>query len=548
MECSSPRSLVRKCATLFLMAALSLQVLACKKKSHHSDSESSVESDGDDDRTYSDPIRRLTGDEYNRSAGDLIGQDLRVNRGFLADEMVQGYKSNASVTMNLTLVQQYEAAAHSIASAANTDSLIPCQPSGERDPECAVLFIQKFGRKAYRRPLSNDEVARFAAIFQDAQFQTFDMAARQVISIMTQSPNFLYKVESGDGSPPNSRGLVRLSTAEVASRLSYAIWGSLPDENLVSVVDGGGLTTLESLTEQAERLLASPRAKDGFSSFYNQWLGLETLSLTSKDPAKFPHFMSLRDSMYGETQRFIDDAVWQGDGTLSSLLLGSLSSLDQQMVMFYGLDPVPSNEPSTYDTSVVRRRGILMQASLMSIYSHNSMTSPVLRGKFIRERFLCQLVGDPPPDVATSIDEPREQTTTRDQFDQHSHDPACSGCHRLMDPLGVAFEGFDAVGALRDTDQGREIDAHGELNGTRSINGDFTGADSLVQILANSGEVHECVGTQWYRFMVGHKEMARDKRSLARIKKSFSSGSGKFTDLYRQFVLSDAFIYKRVAY
>jgi len=341
--------------------------------------------------------------------------------------------------------------------------------------------IEELGLRAWRRPMSASEISRYTTL--EAEY------GREVaIQALLASPHFWYRPEIG-----GSNG--RLSGYETASALSYFFWSTMPDEELLAAAASGELDTVEGVEGQARRLLADPRSGEGIAAFSEQWLGIDGLSTatTELDPAT-------RDALIEETGRFVAEVVASG-GSYADLVSADWTVADSYVGRHYGIE-----EPE--DWSVIElpgeRSGLLGQGSILAATSHSDQTSPVRRGLFVRERLVCTEFGPPPAD-AGGVPDVDPTASTRERFEQHSADPACSGCHDLIDPVGFGFEHFDEVGAWRETDEGHAIDAAGvvhDLDETGTSHA-FETLPELGALLAGSSTAPSCAADQLASYAVG---------------------------------------------
>lgn len=494
------------------------------------------------------PLRRLSRAEYDRTVRDLLGVEGNPSSALAPDERIGPFTSNAIAPITDLLVQQHMEAAESIAAevAPHVESLMPCAMGSEG---CATRFIAELGRRAYRRPLSAEELARYETVHaQGLALGDERDALRLVLTAMLQSPNFLYHVERGDplASGSASDGTpVPLTSYELAARLSYFLWGTMPDDELLDAADAG-LDDPEALRGQAERLLDDPRARDAIGSFHLQWLGLETLTTIDKDQNLYPGFDdATRRALQDETVRFADRVIREDDGRLETLLTASWSMLDGPLFALYGVDPRDPNEPVALDPT--QRAGILTQAGVLAAHAHRNQSSPVHRGILVRENFLCQPLPPPPPNVNNTPPEPTPGQTTRQRFAAHRDREECANCHRLIDGIGLGFEHYDAIGAYRTTDADLPVDATGDIVGAGEIDGAFDGAIELAGMLAESDMVRQCVGRQWFRFALGRMESNDDECTRRSIQEAFDASDGDLRELMIAIATSDAFRNTRVA-
>jgi hypothetical protein len=320
-----------------------------------------------------------------------------------------------------------------------------------------------------------------------------------VITAFLQSPHFLYRTELGRREGED----FRLTAYELAAGLSYLIWQTTPDDALLDAAARGLLYDEAGLATEAERLLADPRSEATMLRFAWRWLELEQLETVPRDPSIYAALTpAIRHAMAGETARLIGE-VWREGGEIDDLLLARHGHLTDALADYYGLSA--SNAPA--DAEGFRRRdlaatpygGLLRQGALLTTHALPTSSSPIHRGLMVRERLLCQPL--PPPPVNLDISPPPVEPglSTRERYAQHSNDPACAGCHALVDPIGFAFEHFDGIGRWRDSDGIHAIDASGEIIGSAATDGAFDGVEALAALLAESPEVEACYAEQWLR-------------------------------------------------
>ncbi len=319
----------------------------------------------------------------------------------------------------------------------------------------------------------------------------FATAIRLVATTMLQSPHFLYRVEFGEP-VEEAPGVRQLTGYELASRLSYLLWGTMPDAKLLSAAADGRLASAADVAGQAERMLGDARAREVVLDFHGQWLELKRVEELEKDGDAFPEFdAEVRPLLRAEAEAFLDHVIWDGPGDLDSMYLAPYTFLNGPLAAYYGVDG-PSGEAFTrVELEHGQSSGFLTQGGLMSVLAKPNQTSPIHRGKFVRERLLCQTVPPPPDNVDITPPEVDPTLPTRERFKQHSVDPSCSGCHGMMDPIGFGFEHFDGAGRFRASEAGQPIDATGEIigGGTR---GTFDGVPELAAMLVESPEVESC--------------------------------------------------------
>jgi hypothetical protein len=490
----------------------------------------------------SSSLRRMTREEYNNTVRDLLGDDTEPADAFPPDEKKLGV-SVAGLVSSLT-AEQYQQAAEEIANRAlqNLDALLPCDPQSLGEDACAAKFITEFGTRAFRRPISDDEQTRLTALYQSSKTQWgFQSAIGLTLRAVLQSPHFLYVVEFGSEGAAGSK--VLLTPWELATRLSYFLWSSTPDAELLALAESGELRNAAVLEEQARRMLADPKAKDSVRAFHVHWLDLEGIDTISKDPGFYPDFNeALRSSMREETERFVEHAVLE-DGRLETLLTANYSFVDSNLASLYGV-AAPSSGWQRVQLPSGKRAGILTHASFLATQAKPNASSPVYRGKFVREALLCQTLPPPPADLVIVPPNPDPNATTKEQFKQHSEDPSCAGCHQLMDPIGFGFENYDGIGAWRSDQNGIAVDSTGEVFETEDADGPFEGAVELAARLAGSEQVRECVARHWFRFAVKRGEVD-DMDSVNAAKYAFSQSGYDIRELMVAIALTDGFRYRK---
>jgi hypothetical protein len=475
-----------------------------------------------EDRPGRTPLRRLTREQYNNTVRDLLGIGDAPAASFGIDEQDGGFHSNSKAPVKELQIERYLQTAEELAqkAVANPGSLaLACAPPRASESACLDAVLRGFGKRAYRRPLTMAESDRYRAIFAAGKGPANDFAGglTLVVSTMLQSPYFLYRPELGLG----AQGQHALTPYEIASRLSYFLQNTMPDDELFAAADANELRTKEQITAQARRLLASAKARDSIVSFYQQWLGLDDLVTVEKDPKAYPMFTpELLAAMKDEVIEFVDQVTRQGDGKLSSLLGAQYSFLRGPLYQLYGVTGSGNTLKKT-DLPAAQRAGVMTLAAVMAKHAHADQTSPVGRGYLISDKLLC-VVPPPPPDGADN-DLPKvdPNVSTRVRFEQHRTKPECASCHALMDPLGIPFEIYDGIGRYRTMDGNRPVDPSSTISGT-DRDGDVKDALDLMAKLSGSRQVQACVATQWFRYAFGRGETDDDKATLDAALESFA--------------------------
>lgn len=514
-------------------------------------------------------VRRVTRLEYDNTVSDLLGTPTTIANQFPTEEVAFGFNNNsAALTVSPELAEQYLDSAETLAKTAVTTNLTKiatCDPTVMAADACAAQFISTFGQRAYRRPLTPADTALLTGVFNAGKATDFATGVRFVIETVLQSPQFLYRVEFGspptasaptvpvtDGSSPNPSQIVPLDNWEMASRLSYLIWASMPDDQLFAAAAAGKLSAPADIQAQAQRMLADPKAHARVADFHSQWLGLSAVAMLEKDPTIFPAFSpTIAGYMLQETQAFLDDVVWQEKGSLATIFTAPFTFVNGPLAQYYGITGITGSAFVKAPLDPSQRAGLLTQGAIVSMLAKTNQTSPVLRGKFVREQLLCFTMPPPPVGVSIKVPDLSPTLTTRQRFSMHSADPACSACHSLMDPIGLGFEGFDAAGGYRTTENGVAVDVSGSVNGAvdAELAGAFNGIVDLEKKLGASSTVQQCVTTQWFRYAYGRKETtgdAADTCSLDALQTQFAAGGYKIQDLLAALTQTKPFLYRRV--
>lgn len=492
------------------------------------------------------PLRRLTRFEYNSTVRDLFATSLTPADAFPPDEVVNGFSNNGVVlTVSSLHAEKYTYAAEDLAAEAVTKlgTLFSCDPVTTGPEECATQFAEEFGRRVYRRALEVEDVDALLEAFEIGSGESYEKGIEIMLRAMLQSPHFLFRVEfTGASAPGTAPTMVRLNGYETASRLSYLIWSSAPDVALLDAAEAGELSTPEQVANAARRMLADPKARLAVAEFYRQWLGLNRLPTISKDVAAFPLWSdAMRAALAAEGEAIVADVVFGEEATLDRLLTVPLGLPTGPLAQLYGVPE--SAQVTTLDAA--ERTGILTSPGFLAVQAHPDQTSPVLRGKFVRTKLLCDEVSPPPDNVDISLPNLNEGGTARQRFTAHLTDASCSICHSAMDPLGFPLENYDALGVFRTTDAGEPIDLSGEFLFTEDIDGPFVGPAAMSQALASSDQVEDCVAEQWFTFTVGRGLEAGDACSLAPLQDAFNQSGGNLKELVVQTTQTEAFLYRR---
>jgi hypothetical protein len=450
------------------------------------------------DRVGVSGLRRLTAVEYAATVRDLLG--VEVDAALLLPEDWRQPFDNDYTTQNASqaLIEGAEllasdVAALALASPGSRDALVGCQPAAAGDVECLRSFLATFGRRALRRPLTADELDRYAGLIAEAEaaddfYSAVDVALRAFL----QHPEFLYRVELGTP-VQDAPGVFRLSDHEIATRLSYFLWGSTPSDALLDLADAGQLHTPEQIAAAADDMLADERARTRVGRFHSLWLGYEQL----------PHGPELASAMQAETQALIDRVIFDERSAWQELLRSEETFLDATLAEHYGL-PAPAG-PQWVGYGESGRQGLLSHGTFLSSMAKVDDSSPTKRGILVRTRLMCQDIPPPPPNVNVDDTEPPEGVC-KEEFYRETHAQGnCAGCHSLMDPIGLGLENYDHRGVFRTVEND---DPSCVISGEGSIDGvPFTGPAELSDVLLDSGTLNRCVTHQLYRFAMGRSEL-----------------------------------------
>ena len=490
-------------------------------------------------------MRMLSPTEYRRTVGDLFG-DVRLPEGLelgsTGEEGESPFTSvrAAKVTAGAIEVEQWQRAAADLSAQVfapeRAREFVGCD--AEAEAGCVSRFLETFGRRAFRRPLTSSELTRYEALIDSGRA---DLGVWESMSFaveaMLQSPMFLYRSELGhDG--PDGEGRA-LDDWELASRLSYLIIGSTPDEALLDAAAAGELATAEGIAHHAMRLFDEQRAQATLLRFFEDLFSLDALPELEKDAGTYPDFSpQLAQSMHAEIQQLLKQLVFVEKGSVVDLFRTRSSYIDDTLAAHYGYAPVGSSAPvPVMLPEEGPRQGILTTAGMMALLSRRSVTSPTLRGLFIRERLLCGEIPLPPPDVSTELPPPPPgvHQTQRERFGRHRSDAICAGCHQHFDPLGLAFEHFDGDGSFRPDDRGLALDVAGEIDGLS-----FDGARELTDAVASHEQLVPCLTRRLIEHATGSKEHLNGA-SIEPIAEQFEASDYRFRELLLALVTSPVF-------
>lgn len=480
-------------------------------------------------------LHRLTNGQYRNSLRDLLGEAAPEAADLEPDTSLHGFSTVGATELTVSPrgAELYEQVALQAGAAADTGC-------GAGDAGCLRGWLEPFARRAWRRPAADDELASLIALAATVDESLPGQGAAHMIAAVLQSPWFLFRVEQGEPDPDSVSGGLRFSSWEMATRLSYALWESTPDDALLDAAAQGELTEDAGLRAQATRLLQSPRARRGIARFFEEHLTLDRLGAMTKDPSLFPQMSpTLAASMRQEILDVIDWLTFEEDGDFLDVLTTTTTFVDGELAALYGLPwPGEGSGHRVEHPAGSPRGGLLGMAGLLALNAHPAATSPTLRGRFVQQNLRCVDIPPPPPGVVTSLEATADGAplTVREKLEAHRADPACAGCHSAMDPLGIGLESFDAIGAYRTTEAGRPVDARSELDGVV-----FDGPAQLGRLLRDDPKVSACVARRFYRYATGRLESRAEERPIRALAEQFAAAGRSIRQLVLDTVLSDGF-------
>lgn len=496
-------------------------------------------------------LHRLTTSEFHNSLQDLLGEGVSQKEPE-PDSVVDGFASigASAVTVSPAGVGLYEAAARAatelvVADAARLSRQLACVPQAATDAACLNQAISSFGRRAFRRPLTDAEVARFATLattIAGKPGSSLNAGLRSALNAILQSPSFLYRVELGAPSAADG-GKLKYTDFEMASRLAATLWDSVPDDALLDAAGAGMLATVDGVKAQAERLLADPRAKRSLRAFADELFGLNHLAEAIKDPAIFPSWSDeLKPALKQELELKIEDMVFSQKGDFFSLYEDRVTFLNHDLAKFYGVPDVQGDGfVRTELPADSHRLGLLGTGAVLAGHALPQRTSPTARGKFVAEALLCRTVPPPPNNVPPLPAMPEPGQTLRQRLEAHRASPACSGCHALMDPMGFGMEDFDSVGQYRTMDGTSPVDPTGTLTGPGLDGSAFKGLAELGAALRKQPVLGPCLVSKLYAESQGRSATELDRPSITQLASGFSGSHNRVDQLILGLVQSESF-------
>ena len=492
-------------------------------------------------------VRRITESQYRHTIADLFGNDIKINARFEPESREEGLLAIGTARLSLTSAgfEQYFALASSIADQAlsneKREQVVPCKPvdAGAADDSCAREFIVKYGRRLFRRPLTDSETAarlQAAALGANESHDFYNGLKLSLASLLV-SPDFLFRVENAEPDPSHP-GRYRLDAYSKAARISFLLWDTGPDEALLDAARSGAIQSDAGLKRQLARMIASPRYREGARAFFEDVLQLDGFENLVKDPAIYPKFdQSVADAAKEQTLRTTVDLLIDKQRDYRDLFTSNDTFINRPLASVYNVPFLSNSEwtPISFPPSS-ERSGILTQVSFLSLFAHPGTSSPTRRGIKVNEIFVCEPTPDPPANVDFSKVKDTTQGTVRGRLLDHMSNTGCSGCHRRSDPPGLTLEHFDGLGQLRTVENGLPIDVSVELNGTKYI-----GAQGLAQYLHDDPRVPACLVRDVYAYGIGRKTTRRDEPYIEAQTKQFASNGYRVPDLMMQIASSPEF-------
>lgn len=505
------------------------------------------------------PLRRLTRYEYNNTARDLLGDTTSPANALPSELLGNGFGNDADLQpVADALAKQYmlvsENVAASVTTPARIGSLAACAAQvtaatdATTEAACVRSIVDGFTPKAWRRALQAGEADSLVVLFQAVRATSdFPTSLAAVLEAILQSPEFIYKPEFGSAAIAGKPHLVQPTGDEMATRLSYLYWASMPDDALRAAAAAGQLATAAGVRAQAERLLNDPKAKEVVQHFFDKLLPISELAGLNRDPIEYPAFSpKIGSLMRQETQSFLLHQIFSGEagaGTWPSVFTADYTFVNQELAAFYGITGIAGEAFQKAPLDTTKRRGLLTHAGVLSGPIHTNHENPVVRGSFVVQKLLCNPIPFPSGDVAAKVTppDPNSAATARQRFTQHSLDAACRACHINMDPVGYALENFDVIGQYRTQENGVTIDASGQtpLLGETP----FNGAIELGQRIAASEQAQKCFAGQWMNFGYGRSVVDDETCSVSSVQNKFKETGYNIKELLLALTQSDAFLY-----
>ncbi len=486
--------------------------------------------------------RRLTQAELDNTLRDLLGEDTAPAARLLNEDEFRPFDNDYTIQQaSDALITSLEVLAKEVAERAVDDpaqleALVPCTPAIDGDEPCFREFLGSFLPRALRRPITPEDIDAYLPLLSFASEENavvendFYTAIELVISAAVQDPELLYRIE--EGKPGSESGLLELGGHEIANRMSYLLWATMPDDVLFAAAADGTLATPEGRRAEALRMLGDGKARSQLHRFHAMWLGYRTI----------PHTPDLVAAFNRETSALIDRVVLDEPGSYLRLFTLDETFVDDALADHYGL-PRPDGGEGWVSYEGSGRAGILGHGAMLAAFSKFEDTSPTQRGILVRTRLMCEAVPRPPPNVDT--DQPpgggMDALCKYDRYAEHrDQSSSCAGCHSLVDPIGFGLENFDVAGRFREHDDGLPeciIEGSGEIVGV----GEFSGPGELSELLVENDYIDACAVKQFLTFALGRETTSYETALLSELTEAFRSGNHDFKTFIVDFIASDRF-------
>jgi Protein of unknown function (DUF1588)/Protein of unknown function (DUF1592)/Protein of unknown function (DUF1595)/Protein of unknown function (DUF1585)/Protein of unknown function (DUF1587) len=491
-------------------------------------------------------LQRLSSRQFQNTIADLFGAKFATNANIELDFRGEGFAAFSSVggreiAVSANGVRKYEDSAIKLATAILADAAqrtawIPCKPSGNADATCMGQFVAKVGRRLFRRPLTDTEKTRYTSIGTKAgqTLSDFNAGARYALTGLLLSPKTTYHTELGEDAPDGRR----LTAFEKGSRLAYLVWGTTPDEEMLTDAENGTLNDAPGLATAADRLLANKaRTAEGLRGFVEGYAALYLLPDAPKDTVKYPAAgPEGKAAMTEAVQRLVAEIVVQEERPFADVFDSGYVFANNKNAGILGVQAAGVDFAKSTLPQSGLRIGFLTEPAILATTARQAETSPTLRGKFVND-LLCIETPAPPVGVDTKLEPRKTGTTKRQQIEGHMAKPTCAGCHSAMDPIGFGLENFDAVGAIQLKDNGVTVDASGSLTDVA-----FDGPRELSALVAGHEALAACLVQRVYGHALGHAPSDEEGWVLSALKERFEKvGGRRLTTLMRDIVLSPAF-------
>lgn len=491
-------------------------------------------------------MRRLTRVELDATINDLLGDNTASAQRLLPTDSIDPFDNDYRTQLpSAALIESVEqlaidTATRTLADPAKRAKLVPCAATGPADKGCLSAVISALGRRALRRPLTDAEINNYATLQAYAvEANSFDVGVKLVIRALIQEPEFLYRVEIG--TPVSGKaGVARLGAYELATRLSYFLWGTTPPDWLLDAALAGELSSRDGVRAAASKLLADPRARARIERFHALWLGYHRL----------PHAIDLTTALQAESSALVDKVVFDDKTDYFNVFRSDQSFLNSTLATHYGITGFSGGSAFAWTPyGAAKRKGLLSHGSVLSAGAKFADTSPTQRGIFVRTRLLCTEVGTPPANA--NVDEPPTSPTSNckvDRYASHASVGNCKTCHENLDPIGFGMENYNRAGQFRTTDDGQPtcvIAGKGKITGLPTGDGAFDGITGLSDLLLTSGRFEQCIVKQVFRFASGRREAPEDLALIENLTTGFKNKNRLFSELLLDYVSDDTFSFRK---